>query len=133
MPESFAALENNEWDSWISYFADCAVIKGWSGGRKEQFLAILIHGSAFRQLQNLATGVWENYATLKEALREQFVLKERVEVHKVEFRAKHRERDEKLPNFASSLRRQRNGSIDRCVGGSRSTDETPRVRSKNDR
>jgi len=63
-----------------------------------------MRGSALLQLQNLATGVRETYATLKEALSEQFVLKERVEVHKVEFRAKHRERDEKLPNLASSLR-----------------------------
>lgn len=105
MPESFAALENNEWDSWISYFEDCAVIKGWSEGQKAQFLAVLMHGSAFRELQNLATDARENYATLKEALREQFVLKERVEVHKIEFRAKHGELDEKLPNLASSLRR----------------------------
>ena len=104
MPESFAALDNEEWDSWISYFEDCAGIKGWIEGQKAQFLAVLMRGSALLQLQNLATGVRENYATLKEALREQFVLKERVEV-KVEFRAKHRELDEKLPNLASSLRR----------------------------
>ena len=101
MPESFAALENNEWDSWIPYFEDCAVIKGWNGGRKAQFLAVLMRGSALLQLQNLATGVRENSATLKEALREQFVSKERVKVHKIEFRA----RNEKLPDLASLLRR----------------------------
>ena len=47
----------------------------------------------------------ENYATLKGALREKFVPKERVELHKAEFRARHRERDKKLPDLASSLRR----------------------------
>ena len=46
----------------------------------------------------------ENYATLKEALREKFVPKEWVELHKSEFRARHREPDEKLPDLASSLR-----------------------------
>ena len=46
----------------------------------------------------------ENYATLKEALREKFVPKERVELHKSEFRARHRVPDEKLPDLASSLR-----------------------------
>ena len=64
-----------------------------------------MRGAALLQLQNLATGARENCAALKEVLREKFVLKERVEVHKVEFRAKHRERDEKLPNLASSSRR----------------------------
>jgi len=34
MPESFAALDSEEWDSWISHFEDCAVINGWSDERK---------------------------------------------------------------------------------------------------
>ena len=50
-------------------------------------------------------GLRENYATLKEALHEKFLPKERVELHKAEFRARHRKRDEKLPDLASSLRR----------------------------
>ena len=105
MPESFAALDNEEWDSWISPFEDCAVINGWSNERKAQFLAVRMRGAALLQLQGLATGARENYATLKEALREKFVPKERIELHKAEFRARHRERDEKLPDLASSLRR----------------------------
>lgn len=105
MPESFAALDNEEWDSWISHFEDCAIINGWNDRRKAQFLAVRMRGAALLQLQSLATGVRENYATLKEALREKFVPKERVELHKAEFRARHRERDEKLPDLASSLRR----------------------------
>ena len=40
-----------------------------------------------------------------EALREKFVPKEQIELHKAEFRARHRDRDEKLPDLASSLRR----------------------------
>ena len=105
MPESFAALDSEEWDSWISHFEDCAVINGWSNERKAQFLAVRMRGAALLQLQSLATGVRENYATLKDALREKFVPKERVELHKAEFRARHREREEKLPDLASSLRR----------------------------
>ena len=105
MPESFAALDSEEWDSWISHFEDCAVINGWSNERKAQFLAVRMRGAALLQLQSLATGVRENYVTLKEALREKFVPKERVELHKAEFRARHREREEKLPDLASSLRR----------------------------
>lgn len=105
MPESFAALDSEEWDSWISHFEDCAVINGWSDERKAQFLAIRMRGTALLQLQGLATGVRENYTTLKGALREKFVPKERIELHKAEFRARHRERDEKLPDLASSLRR----------------------------
>ena len=105
MPESFAALDNAEWDSWISHFEDCAIINGWNDRRKAQFLAVRMRGAALPQLQSLATGARENYATLKEALREKFVPKERVELHKAEFRARHRERDEKLPDLASSLRR----------------------------
>ena len=105
MPEPFAALDNEEWDSWISHFEDCAVINGWSDERKAQFLAVRTCGAALLQLQSLATGVRENYATLKEALREKFVPKERVELHKAEFRARHRKRDEKLPDLASSLSR----------------------------
>ena len=38
-------------------------------------------------------------------LCEKFVPKEWVELHKAEFRARHREPDEKLPDLASSLRR----------------------------
>ena len=105
MPESFAALDSEEWDSWISHFEGCAVINGWSNERKAQFLAVRIRGAALLQLQSLATGMRENYATLKEALREKFVPKEWVELHKAEFRARHREREEKLPDLASSLRR----------------------------
>ena len=105
MPESFAALDSEEWDSWISHFEDCAVINGWSDERKAQFLAIRMRGTALLQLQGLATGVRENYTTLKGALRQKFVPKERIELHKAEFRARHRERDEKLPDLASSLRR----------------------------
>ena len=89
----FAALDSEEWDSWISHFEDCAVINGWSDERKAQFLAVRMRGAA------------ENYATLKTALREKFVPKERVKLHKTEFRARHHERDEKLPDHASSLRR----------------------------
>ena len=105
MPESLAALHSEEWDSWISHFEDCAVINGWSDERKAQFLAIRMRGTALLQLQGLATGVRENYTTLKGALRQKFVPKERIELHKAEFRARHRERDEKLPDLASSLRR----------------------------
>ena len=105
MPESFAALDSEEWDSWISHFEDCTVINGWSDERKAQFLAVRMHGAALLQMQSLATGVRENYATLKTALREKFVPKERVKLHKAEFRARHRERDKKFPDLASTLRR----------------------------
>lgn len=80
-------------------------INGWGEERKAQFLAVRMRGAALLQLQSLATGVRGNYATLKEALREKFVPKERIELHKAEFRARHHERDEKLPDLASSLRR----------------------------
>ena len=125
--KSFAALDSEEWDSWISHIEDCVVINGWSDGRKAQFLAVRMRGAALFQLQSLATGVRENYATLKEALREKFVPKGRVELH-TEFRARHRERDKKLPDLASSLRRLVSRA---CVGGSRNTEETPRVSSEN--
>ena len=72
---------------------------------KMQSLAIRMRGAALLQLQSLATGMQENYTTLKMALRGKFVPKEWVELHKAEFRARHRERDEKLPDLASSLRR----------------------------
>ena len=105
MPESFAALDSEEWDSRISHFEDCIVINSWSDEQKARFLAVRMRGAALLQLQRLTTGVRENYVTLKTTLREKFVPKERVELHKAEFRARHRERDEKLPNLASSLRR----------------------------
>ena len=105
MPESFAALDREEWDLWLSHFEDCAVINGWDDEGKAQFLAVRMCGAALLQLQSMATGVQGNYATLKEALREKFVPKERIELHKAEFRVKHREREEKLPDLASSLRR----------------------------
>ena len=46
-----------------------------------------------------------DYTNLKRALREKFVPKERIELHKAEFHARRREHDEKLPDLASSLRR----------------------------
>lgn len=49
--------------------------------------------AASLQLQSLATGVRENYATLKTVLREKFVPKEQVELHK------------KLLDLASSMRK----------------------------
>ena len=91
MPESFAALDSKEWDSWISHLEDCTVINGWSDGRKVQFLIICMHGAALLQLQSLGTSMGENYAELKEALQEKFVPKESVKLHKAEFCARHRE------------------------------------------
>lgn len=105
MPESFAALDNEEWDSWISHFEDCSVLNEWNDERKAQFLAVRMRGAALLNLQSLPTGVRGNYIDLKRALREKFVPKERIELHKAEFRARHRERDEKLSDLASSLRR----------------------------
>lgn len=63
------------------------------------------HGAALLQVQSLATGVRENYAMLKEVLHKKFVPKEQVELHKAEFRARHRKRNKKLPDLTSSLRR----------------------------
>ena len=105
MPESFAALDSEEWDSWISHFEDCAELNEWNEARRAQFLAVRMRGAALLQLQGLSPGVRGNYTDLKRALREKFVPAERVELHKAEFRARHRERDEKLSDLASSLRR----------------------------
>ena len=77
-PESFTALDSEEWDSWIFHFEDCAVINGWSDRQKVQFLALCMRRAT------LAMGVRENYATLKEALCKKFVPKEWVELHKAE-------------------------------------------------
>jgi len=104
MPESFEALDSEEWDSWISHLEDCTVINGWNDGRKAKFPAVRMCGATLLQLQSLATGVREDYVTLKAALRKKFVPMEWVELHKAEFRARHRERDEKLPDLTSLLR-----------------------------
>ena len=105
MPEAFSAAGNEEWDSWLSHFEDCAVINEWNDARKAQFLAVRMRGAALLQLQSLSPDVRGDYTGLKRALREKFVPKERIELHKAEFRARRRERDEKLPDLASSLRR----------------------------
>lgn len=105
MPEAFSAGGNEEWDSWLSHFEDCAVINEWNDARKAQFLAVRMRGAALLQLQSLSPDVRGDYTVLKTALREKFVPKERIELHKAEFRARRRERDEKLPDLASSLRR----------------------------
>ena len=105
MPEAFSAAGNEEWDSWLSHFEDCAVINEWNDARKAQFLAVRMRGAALLQLQSLSPDVRGDYTDLKRALREKFVPKERIELHKAEFRARRRERDEKLPDLASSLRR----------------------------
>ena len=105
MPESFAAGENEDWDSWISHFEDCAILNGWNNERKAQFLAVRMRGAALLQLQSLSSVVRGNYDDFKKALREKFVPQERIELHKAEFRVRRRERDEKLPDLAGSLRR----------------------------
>ena len=105
MPESFSALDNEEWDSWVSHFEDCAVLNEWNDERRARFLAVRMRGAALVQLQSLPAGVRENYTELKRVLRLKFVPAERVELHKAEFRARHRDRDEKLSVLASSLRR----------------------------
>ena len=64
-----------------------------------------MRGAALLQLQNLLLGVRVKYGNLKAALCEGFVPKERRELHKAEFRARCREREERLPDLASSLRR----------------------------
>ena len=46
MPESFAALESDQWDSWIAHFEDCAVIKVGTPEHKAQFLAVCMRGAA---------------------------------------------------------------------------------------
>ena len=64
-----------------------------------------MRGAALLQLQNLLLGVRVKYGNFKAALCERFVPKERRELHKAEFRARSREREERLPDLASSLRR----------------------------
>ena len=49
--------------------------------------------AALLQLQSLAMGVQENYATLKDALCEKFISKEQVELLKAGFHARHHEWD----------------------------------------
>ena len=71
-----------------SHFEDCAVINEWNDARKAQFLAARMRGAALLQLQSLSPVVREDYTDLKRALR-----------------ARRRERNEKLPDLASSLRR----------------------------
>ena len=85
MPEAFSASGNEEWDSWLSHFEDCAVINKWNDARKVQFLSVRIRGSALLQLQSLSPDVQGDYTNLKRALREQFVPKGRMELHKTEF------------------------------------------------
>ena len=105
MPEAFVALYSEEWDSWISHFEDCAKLNEWNDARGAQFLAVRMCGAALLQLQSLSPGVRGKYTDLKQALPETFVPAERVKLHKAEFRARHRERDKKLLDLASSLRR----------------------------
>lgn len=45
MPEAFSAAGNEEWDSWLSHFEDCAVINEWNDARKAQFLAVRMRGA----------------------------------------------------------------------------------------
>ena len=105
MPKSFAALDSEEWDSWISHFEDCTVIKGWSERTKMRSFSAVRMRMPPSSYKSLATGVRENYTTLKTALREKFVPQERVKLHKAEFRARHHERHEKLPDLVSLLTR----------------------------
>ena len=104
MLEAFSAAGNEEWDSWLSHFEDCAVINEWNDMRKAQSLTVRMCGSTLLQLQSLSPDVWGDYTNLKRALHEKFVPKERIELHKAEFRTRRRERDEKLPDLPSSLR-----------------------------
>lgn len=105
MPESFAALDSEEWDSWLAHFEDCAEINGWNLARRAQFLAVRMRGAALLQLQSIPATVRANYDDVKTALRLKFVPQERIELHKAEFRARRREKDEKLSDLSSSLRR----------------------------
>ena len=105
MPEAFLAVENEEWDSWLSHFEDCAVINEWNHASKAQFLAFRMRGATLLQLQSLSPDMRGDYTGLKRALREKFEPKEQIELNKAEFRARRREGDEKLPDFAGSLRR----------------------------
>ena len=105
MPEAFSAARKEEWDSWLSHFDDCAVINEWNDARKSQFLPVRMREAALLQLQSLSPDVRGDYTDLKRALRKKCVPKERIELHKAEFHARRRERNKKLPDFASSLRR----------------------------
>ena len=96
MPEEFSAAGSEEWDSWLSHFEDCSVIiNEWSDHRNAQSLAVHMRGTALLQLQSLSPEVRGDYTNLKRALREKFVPKEYIELHKAEFHA----------DLASSLRR----------------------------
>ena len=97
MPEAFSAAGNEEWDSWLSHFEDCALINKWNNMRKAQFLAVRMRGAALLKVQSLSPNVRGNYTDLKRTLCEKFVPKE--------FRVGCQERDEKIPDLASSLRR----------------------------
>ena len=105
MPESYAATDNEDWESWLAHFEDCALINEWGDERKAQFLAVRMIGAALQMLQSVPAVTRQSYEDLKKALQEKFVPTERMELHKAEFRARRRGKDEKLSELASSIRR----------------------------
>lgn len=54
MPESFSVVGNEEWDSWLAHFEDCATINGWKDESKALFLAVGMRGAALFQLQGIS-------------------------------------------------------------------------------
>lgn len=77
-PESFAALDSKEWDSWLVPFEDCAEINKWNPARRAQFLAVRIWGAALLQLQSIPATVRADCNDLKAALWLKFVSQGRV-------------------------------------------------------
>ena len=85
MPESFAALDSEERDSWIAHFDYCAVINDWNAERKAPFLAVRMRGAALLQLENIPAAVQGNYDDLKAAVREKCDPQKRGSVTKQSF------------------------------------------------
>ena len=104
MPDAFAGSKEEDFDSWISYFENCADINGWTAEIKCKFIAVRLRGTALKTYQSLPQDAKADYVALKKALKSKFIPVEKLSLYKAELKARHQGKAESITDFGQSIR-----------------------------
>lgn len=104
MPDAFAGKKEEDFDSWISYFENCADINGWTAEVKCKFIGVRLRGTALQVYQSLPQDIKVDFTALKSALQGKFIPVEKLTLYKAEFKARHQGKSESITEFGQSIR-----------------------------
>ena len=103
MPEAFDG--EGDWEEYLLYFEQCAVLNGWNDPLKTQFLGVRLRGAAQRYYATLPNANRFNWQLLVGDMTRRFAPAVQVRQLKAQFKSRRRGSGESLAKYADELRR----------------------------